>query len=445
MRISKLGSATVVIETKNNKILCDPWLTDGAYYGTWCNYPPINMKQYNLKNIDYIYISHIHPDHLDPKTMQILDTSTPVLIHKYHRNFLRKNIERLGFKVIEIENGIPFSIGNNESITIFAADNCDPTICGYMFGCVNKDINGSMQLDSLCVIKDNNFTLVNTNDCQFGIAEKTLLKIKQNFKKIDFLLVGYTSASLYPHCMMGYTESEMQLGKKRARNRGLTSALKTLQTLKPRYYMPFAGTYIIGGYNYEKNKNLSIPEIEDAVFFLDSELKKSSENINSILLNYGQHFDLSTQAQSKPYEPINKNDRNEYIKKIASKFKYPFEKDEYPKNKELIKLFKKSVERLKRKQVELGMIEDVNLIFDLNDGFYAVINLLNTQLKIKSKISDIVNFQRFKVDSRLLKRVLEGPHQANWNNIEIGAHLKFARNPDILRQDIHILINSLHV
>jgi hypothetical protein len=91
------------------------------------------------------------------------------------------------------------------------------------------------------------------------------------------------------------------------------------------------------------------------------------------------------------------------------------------------------------------MIEDVNLIFDLNDGFYAVINLLNTQLKIKSKISDIVNFQRFKVDSRLLKRVLEGPHQANWNNIEIGAHLKFARNPDILRQDIHILINSLHV
>jgi len=41
MNITKLGSATVIIEVNKIKILCDPWLTDGIYYRSWCNFPPI--------------------------------------------------------------------------------------------------------------------------------------------------------------------------------------------------------------------------------------------------------------------------------------------------------------------------------------------------------------------------------------------------------------------
>ena len=101
MKIRKLGSATVLIETQDARILCDPWLTDGAYYGSWCNYPPINLDEYDLSNLDYIYISHIHPDHFDPKTMERVNSSTPVLIHNYHQPFLKKNI------IVNLDYDIP--------------------------------------------------------------------------------------------------------------------------------------------------------------------------------------------------------------------------------------------------------------------------------------------------------------------------------------------------
>jgi UDP-MurNAc hydroxylase len=85
------------------------------------------------------------------------------------------------------------------------------------------------------------------------------------------------------------------------------------------------------------------------------------------------------------------------------------------------------------------------LVFDLADNFYVVINLQNALPKMTSDIKYIRNFYRFKIDPRLLKRALTGPHLANWNNIEIGAHLGFSRNPDVFKPGVHTLINAMHV
>ena len=68
MRISFLASATVLIETRGLKILTDPWLCDGAFYGSWCHYPPVDIDRIDFGEIDYVYLSHVHPDHLDPAT-----------------------------------------------------------------------------------------------------------------------------------------------------------------------------------------------------------------------------------------------------------------------------------------------------------------------------------------------------------------------------------------
>ena len=99
-------------------------MTDTAYYGSWCNFPPINLNDCNFDDIDYVYIFYIHPDHFDPKTMDLVDRSNPILIHRYHQKFLKLNIERLGFNVIEL-NGIPMSLSNSTKLSIYAADDCD--------------------------------------------------------------------------------------------------------------------------------------------------------------------------------------------------------------------------------------------------------------------------------------------------------------------------------
>ena len=60
-------SACVVIETEDIKILCDPWFTQGVYDGSWFQFPLIKNPLDIIGDVDIIFISHIHPDHYDPK------------------------------------------------------------------------------------------------------------------------------------------------------------------------------------------------------------------------------------------------------------------------------------------------------------------------------------------------------------------------------------------
>jgi len=62
VKIRYIKSATTVIECNGVKILTDPWLVDGEYYGSWYHYPALELSTQNwFEDIDFIYISHIHP------------------------------------------------------------------------------------------------------------------------------------------------------------------------------------------------------------------------------------------------------------------------------------------------------------------------------------------------------------------------------------------------
>ena len=115
MNITQYRSSTYILELEGKKILFDPWLVNGEYYGSWYQYPEYNLDQ-NLDKfkVDYICITHIHPDHFSRKTLSRLNKEIPILILKYSLPFLKKNIERLGFNVIEIENGKKIIIDNLE-------------------------------------------------------------------------------------------------------------------------------------------------------------------------------------------------------------------------------------------------------------------------------------------------------------------------------------------
>ena len=62
MKVTYLNSASVLIEDKNVKILCDPWLDGEEYFGSWGIYPPYDFRPEIFDDVDFIHISHIHPD-----------------------------------------------------------------------------------------------------------------------------------------------------------------------------------------------------------------------------------------------------------------------------------------------------------------------------------------------------------------------------------------------
>ena len=64
MKIKLYRSATVGIISKDYKLLQDPWLTDGEYYGSWYHYPSFEFNNYldeiNSYNGIYIYDNTIY-------------------------------------------------------------------------------------------------------------------------------------------------------------------------------------------------------------------------------------------------------------------------------------------------------------------------------------------------------------------------------------------------
>src|SRR3972149_7564393 len=166
MKLKFLQSASVMIEDEGVKILCDPWLTDGEYFGSWAHYPHFDFNPRDFDDTDFIYISHVHPDHLSLKTLSKLRKDKPVIIHKFPEDFMKKDIENLGFQVREILHDTRVPLKNNVHINILAADNCDPKLCGRYFGCsLLENKFGATSIDTMSVIDNGKEVIVNTNDC----------------------------------------------------------------------------------------------------------------------------------------------------------------------------------------------------------------------------------------------------------------------------------------
>ena len=92
MKLTYLHSASVIIHNDDTKILCDPWLVNGEFFNAWGIYPPYDFEPKNFSNIDFIYISHIHPDHASILTLSKLDKDIPILIYKFQDKSLKNKI-----------------------------------------------------------------------------------------------------------------------------------------------------------------------------------------------------------------------------------------------------------------------------------------------------------------------------------------------------------------
>src|SRR3990167_6539463 len=66
MKLTHYHNACVKVETSTKSILCDPWFSS-AYYGTWKPARKFDNPIQTIGPVEYIWISHIHPDHYDPE------------------------------------------------------------------------------------------------------------------------------------------------------------------------------------------------------------------------------------------------------------------------------------------------------------------------------------------------------------------------------------------
>jgi UDP-MurNAc hydroxylase len=121
VRVTVLGHAGLLVETAHGSVLCDPWFVP-AFHGSWFVFPRNDgIDVAALARPDYLYISHLHADHLDaPFLADHVDKATPVLLPDFPTPELRDQLAELGFEhFIRCPNGAAVHLGGLQ-VRIFA-------------------------------------------------------------------------------------------------------------------------------------------------------------------------------------------------------------------------------------------------------------------------------------------------------------------------------------
>jgi UDP-MurNAc hydroxylase len=444
MKITQLYSASVIIENSNVKILCDPWLEGEEYYGSWGMYPPYDFNPHTFDDVDFIYISHIHPDHCSTATLSKLNKNIPVLIHNFPEKFLKNKIESLGFKVIEMENNVRTRLKGDLHINILAADNCDPQICGKLMGCAFLETKfGTTQIDTISVIDNGKEVIVNTNDCPYQIAENTAKQIKLQYQNIDVLLIGYVKASSYPQCFE-LDEYEKRKEAEIKQKSKLETAKKYIELLKPKYYIPFAGRYTLTGKNAILNPFRGEPELEYAHDWLVQNVPQGE--YKGIILNHDSYFDITTGKTSEEYKRMDLKKKQEYVDKVFLNKKYDYESGLAPTAEELLDLIPKAYENFEKCRKKIDWVSKTTILLQLTKEIIISISCDGTGFKKISSdmIKDYKQYLMMSVDNRLLKLLLQGPRKAHWGLADIGCHIKFKRIPNIYERALYYCWNYFY-
>lgn len=424
MKVRYIYSACVEIKTSDVSILCDPWFTDGAFDGSWFHYPKINDPFKILNKPDYIYISHIHPDHYDPiflKKILKKYRKTKIIIPNFERNYL---YNRMKFDGIDARPTNHVKVGNTNIHLV-------------------PNEHEITDIDSAIVVNDKNKTVVGLVDCvfnrKFGKSLKNLISIYT--KKINLLMIPHSGANEVPHTHFDVTSQKKKLSdisnQKKIFN--IKRYLNWSKNFNSNYNLPYAGKYVIGGKNIKFNKYYGVSDPVD--------IKKYDPKA-IVLSDYGGQIDLQDgKISGERKKKYDQKKLNKYLNKIKN-FKYNYENDIKIPFKDIN--FQRLLNKAYLKAIKMSKVK--------NDYFFCL-KLLHNNKKIdfsavfnvnvrkKPKIEFYKNTKRpgvtIYIDYRLLFGLLTGLY--HWNNASVGSLYISKRDPYIFNKKARDFINFFNI
>ena len=224
MRATSVGHAGIFIETEFGSILCDPWFTP-AFFGSWFVFPrndqlPADLLE-RIERADYLYVSHIHADHLDEDWLaDHVRRDTTVLVPGFPTRELERILRGFGFtNIVRTVDGEEITLNGDLRVAIH----------------VETSITDGPGGDSALVVSDGRSRLVNQNDCRTND-----LNALTAHGPVDLHWLQYSGAIWYP---MVYEESPERMREMidAKVDSQLTRAMRYVEAIGARAVVPSAG------------------------------------------------------------------------------------------------------------------------------------------------------------------------------------------------------------
>ncbi len=183
MNVKLISHASVVIASSDMRIWTDPWLHGKAFNDSWSLLAPAAYDESMLDAIDYMWISHEHPDHFHIPTLRTLPMAFKqrvTILYQYNNSEkMFEAMRRLGFTQ-------HLSLPHRQIIPL---SNQTRIYC-YQVG----------QMDSVLGVTDGTQTVLNVNDAEINTRDCRL--IRSDLGTVDvalnqFSIAGYTGQCDY--------------------------------------------------------------------------------------------------------------------------------------------------------------------------------------------------------------------------------------------------------
>jgi L-ascorbate metabolism protein UlaG (beta-lactamase superfamily) len=126
-----IGSAIVIAYDDRPVLTTDPWINGAAYFGSWGQDYEIPAEQMQaIRDADYHWFSHGHPDHLNVASLPLL-TKGEFLLSDHYGNRIKRDLTAAGYRVrvlpdrewIQLSKGIRvYSIANQNQDSLLLID-----------------------------------------------------------------------------------------------------------------------------------------------------------------------------------------------------------------------------------------------------------------------------------------------------------------------------------
>ncbi len=405
LNISFVNHACLLIETDNFKLVTDPWIMGSAFSTGW--FLKYKTKKNDIKKIinsEFAYISHSHPDHLNPNSLIWLKNRgwNPIfIIPKFKKNDITKELLiSLGYsKFIQLGQGDKVELKENSNFI------------------VQLIFDKSGRNDSGIFISYKNKRIVNLVDIPSPDID--------GLEDIDLAFLPFANgASGYPICWPEKINKQEFINYKKISNlNAIKLFTQRVKKMKANYSVPFAGFFtspLSEDKFIQKNNIINTPE--DVVNFVNNSMK-----INIINPLYGLKYNHSQESFSssfdKKIECASYDDLNIRLRNILLKRYQNFRKEE------LVRFLKTQ-----------DFVDNLHLCIFATDQEYEKIyfNLcwdFNSNSEISEKkfsdLYDSPDIRSLKIYIRNYSLGYTIRNSLPWEEFSIGFQARFIRNPDV--------------